>query len=118
MKRALIIEDQDLMRLTVMEIIEEHFSGCNVEGAQTLEAALALLKPNAFDLVVIDPGLPGFNPGLDEDRVSVVTQIVKASPHAKHLVLTGTDSETEADVMREIGINGYVAKIGLSRLRL
>jgi DNA-binding NarL/FixJ family response regulator len=118
MNRALVIEDQDLMRLTVMEIVEEHFQGCNVQGAQTLEGALAIMRRDRFDLVIIDPGLPGFNPNKEEDRLSVVSQAVKASPGAKHIVLTGTDSEAEAATMQQLGIDGYAAKIGLSRIRL
>lgn len=118
MKRALVLEDQDLMRLTIMEIVEEHYSGCNAEGARTLEAALAILHGNSFDLVVIDPGLPGFEPTGAEDRLSVVSQIVNASPNARHIVLTGSDSDSEALAMKHLGVDGYVAKVGLSRPRL
>ncbi|MCO5067039.1 MAG: response regulator [Rhizobiaceae bacterium] len=106
------------MRLMVIDILAEHYDGCYVEGAQTLEEALSTIGSNSFDLVIIDPGLPGFRVDVEEDRLHVVSRIVKASHGAKHIVLTSTDSKTEAGAMLKLGINGYLAKRGLSRTRL
>ncbi|TIU61368.1 MAG: response regulator transcription factor, partial [Mesorhizobium sp.] len=67
MFRALVVEDQNLMRLALMDQIRASLGNCVVLGAETLEIAARELRSAEFDLVVIDPGLPGFDPTLDAD---------------------------------------------------
>ncbi|MIL10243.1 DNA-binding response regulator, partial [Salmonella enterica subsp. enterica] len=62
MSRALVIEDQNLMCSTLIEVVHEHFPAYMVLGASTLAMALRLLESAPFDLVMIDPGLPGADP--------------------------------------------------------
>ncbi|RWL78721.1 MAG: response regulator [Mesorhizobium sp.] len=113
MFRALVVEDQNLMRLALMEQIRTSLGNCVVLGAETLELAERELQNADFDLVVIDPGLPGFDPTLDADRVAVVGTIIEASPSAIHIVVTGSDNGSEAEIFRQIGAAGYLGKTGL-----
>ncbi|WP_352624274.1 response regulator [Mesorhizobium sp. M0578] len=113
MFRALVVEDQNLMRLALMEQIRSSLDDCMVLGAETLEIATRELQRDDFDLVVIDPGLPGFDPTAPADRVSVVDKIIEASPSAIHVVVTGSDSRAEAEEFRQIGAAGYLGKTGL-----
>ncbi|WP_214477281.1 response regulator [Mesorhizobium sp. dw_380] len=113
MFRALVVEDQNLMRLALMEQIRSSLGDCMVLGAETLEIATRELQRDDFDLVVIDPGLPGFDPTAQADRVSVVDKIIEASPSAIHVVVTGSDSSAEAEEFRQIGAAGYLGKTGL-----
>lgn len=62
MYRALIVEDQDLMRLALMAELKENVTDCYIAGAQTFELAKQLLDEGEFDIVIVDPGLPGFDP--------------------------------------------------------
>mgnify|MGYP000096514207 FL=1 len=114
MHRALIVEDQNLMRLALMAEIRAGLPDCYVAGAQTLQIARQLLTDDQFDLVVTDPGLPGFDPTSVEDRLHVVEVIVAAAPDAAHVVVTGSDDEMEAKACRLLGVGGYVCKTGLS----
>lgn len=114
MFQALVIEDQTLMRLALMKEVEASFKESIVLGAETFRIAAAELQAKHFDLVVIDPGLPGFDPTSQTDRVGVVEQIVEASPSAIHVVVTGSDNRAEAEGFREIGAAAYLGKTGLA----
>lgn len=115
MDRALVIEDQDLMRLALMAEVKASADDCLVIGAQTLEIASEQLSGQAFDLVIIDPGLPGFDPTSRQQRLDVVQKIVAASAKAVHVVVTGSDTLAEAQQYREIGVAGYIGKTGFMR---
>jgi DNA-binding NarL/FixJ family response regulator len=114
MFRALVVEDQTLMRLALMNEVQASFEKCVVLGAETLNIATVELQNNHFDLVVIDPGLPGFDPTSQGDRVAVVDRIIEASPSAIHIVVTGSDNRCEADGFRRIGAAAYLGKTGLA----
>ncbi len=92
--RALVIEDQDLMRLALISELKAALRDCIVQGAATWEIASGLLREHSFDLVIIDPGLPGFDPTSPQHRLAVVKAVVDASPDALHIVVTGSDSVT------------------------
>lgn len=114
MFQALVVEDQTLMRLALMKEVKASFEECIVLGAETLEMAAAELRSNRCDLVVIDPGLPGYDPTSQSDRVGVVEKIVEASPSAIHVVVTGSDNRLEAERFRRIGAAAYLGKTGLA----
>ncbi|GAB1584201.1 hypothetical protein PPNSA23_41440 [Phyllobacterium phragmitis] len=90
-------------------------AGCIVYGAGTFEMALNLLATETFDLVVIDPGLPGFDPTSKAARFSVVEQIIEASPTAIHMVITGSDTVDEWHEVQRLGAVAYLGKTGLNR---
>lgn len=115
MHRAVVIEDQDLMRLALIQELKATLPECVLLGAPTLEIAKTVLESDDADVVVIDPGLPGFNPTSQSERLSVVEQVIEASPSAIHLVVTGSDSPDEAEHCRRLGAAGYVSKNGLIR---
>jgi putative two-component system response regulator len=59
MSRILVIDDEDVIRGLVMEILET--AGHEITGAESAESALALLEDNEFDLVVSDVIMPGLS---------------------------------------------------------
>lgn len=116
--RALVIEDQDLYLEMLMNVLQSTLCSigpCLVEGALTYEQALDVLHQNEFDLVVIDPGLPGFSVSSRQDRLTIVKHIVEASSDAIHIVVTGLDCDNEARTFQQYGIAAYVAKTGFNR---
>lgn len=115
MHRALVIEDQDLMRQALMIELKDCLGDCFIAGAQTYALAHQILAEDEFDLVVIDPGLPGFDPTSRRDRLTVIETIIRAAPSAVHIVVTGSDDDKEASACRELGASAYLAKTGLSR---
>lgn len=115
MQRVLIVEDQNLMRLALMTELRAGLRECYVAGAQTFPMARQLLEQDHFDLVITDPGLPGFDPTSRHDRLHVVETIIKAAPDASHIVVTGSDDEEEALACRLLGAKGYICKTGLAQ---
>ena len=115
MHRALVVEDQNLMRLALMAELRAGLRDCYVAAAQTLPTAQQLLEQDQFDLVITDPGLPGFDPTSRNDRLQVVETIIEAAPCAAHIVVTGSDDEDEAVACRLLGVRAYVCKTGLSQ---
>ena len=59
MSRILAIDDEDVIRMLVVEILEA--AGHTVTGAESAERALALLDQQDFDLVVSDVVMPGLS---------------------------------------------------------
>ena len=59
MSRILVIDDEDVIRMLVMEILET--AGHEVTGAESAERALGLLEHLEFDLVVSDVVMPGLS---------------------------------------------------------
>lgn len=114
MRRALIVEDQDLMRLALIAELKAGFPDCYIAGVQTFELAIRLLGDEEFDMVIIDPGLPGFDPISSSDRLGVVERIVRAAPDARHIVVTGSDTMAEAATCKALGVSAYLGKTGLS----
>jgi putative two-component system response regulator len=59
MSRILVIDDEDVIRMLVVEILES--AGYDVTSAESAEVALALLEDSDFDLVVSDVIMPGLS---------------------------------------------------------
>jgi putative two-component system response regulator len=59
MTRILVIDDEDVIRRLMMEILES--DGHTVNGAETAERALLLLDEEEFDLVVSDVVMPALS---------------------------------------------------------
>jgi putative two-component system response regulator len=59
MTQVLVIDDEDVIRMLVMEILEA--AGHDVIGAESAERALGLLDDHDFDLVVSDVIMPGLS---------------------------------------------------------
>jgi DNA-binding NarL/FixJ family response regulator len=115
---ALVIEDHDLMRLGLINEIKRVFGHSIVHGAQTREAASALLGNHSFDLVITDPGLPGIDPTSRDERLALVSEVLNAYPTALHIVITGYDSIEEGMACERLGAHAYIGKIGLNGDRL
>jgi DNA-binding NarL/FixJ family response regulator len=113
--RALVIEDQDLMRLALINELKTVLRDCAVQGAATWEMASRLLQQQDFDLVITDPGLPGIDPTSQMNRLEVVKEAVESCPNALHIIITGSDSKDEGEKCRQLGANAYVGKTGLDR---
>lgn len=72
--RVLLVEDHAISRQVVLEILR--VTGCEAQAAENGERALALFDPEAYDLVLMDIGLP------DIDGVTV-TRRIRQMEHRK-----------------------------------
>ena len=101
--RALVVDDHDLFRRGLRDLLEEQ--GIRVIGeADSGEDALGLAAHARPDVVVMDLGLPRMN-GIEATR-----RLIAAAPETRVLVLTM--STRAEDVMEALmaGACGYVAK--------
>jgi two-component system invasion response regulator UvrY len=62
--RALIIDDHEVVRRGLREILRENFNGVTVENARDGREALEAIAQGPWDLVLLDINLPGRS-GLD-----------------------------------------------------
>ena len=104
MKRALIIEDVAETRRWLEGIVGEAFAGCAVTPASSLAAARAALTAEAFDIVLLDLGLP------DGCGLTLLPDVRAHSPHA--IVVVATVSGDDAQVVSALsaGVQGYLLK--------
>lgn len=109
-QNVLVVEDHHLMRTILVDELKAAWTTCFVQGAATMPQAMDMLESNEFDLVVIDPGLPGFDPRSQADRIAVVQTIMEASPNAIHFVITGSDTDEEWQALQKLGVMAYLAK--------
>lgn len=104
MNRFLIVDDHALMRSAVRRLVKASFTDAVVEEAPDGDHALALIKKQPFDVVVLDIGLPGRS-GLD-----VLRDVQDLRPDVPVLILSGMADAVAATRAFECGAKGYLCK--------
>ncbi len=100
-KRILIVDDDHLMRRSLAFNLEQ--AGYEVKSAAKAEDALEVLRGSAFDLLLLDIGLPGMD-GLD------AVGIIKDEFALPVIFLTARRRELDEVVGLELGADDYVTK--------
>jgi len=107
----LVIDDDAAVRQGLQEILEAE--GHRVTAAADGEAGLALLKDQAFDLVLSDLALPGLG-GMD-----ILAYLVKEQPQCPCIIITGFGTISNAVTAMRQGAYDYLTKaVDPSELRL
>lgn len=96
--RVLVCEDQVLIRIDMVDGLEEH--GCTVQGVGTGTEALAALQNVPFDLLIVDVGLP------DMSGVEVARRAVAMFGNLLIIFATGERSVTGAEDLPKHAILG------------
>ena len=103
-KTILLVEDQNLVRESLIMLIENHpgykVSGGVADGFSAVKMA-AKLKP---DLVLMDLALPGLS-GID-----ALKEIKRLLPAIKIMIITGHHSDNTIRDAFEAGADGYLLK--------
>jgi DNA-binding response OmpR family regulator len=104
MSRILIVDDHSPARSLIRAIVT--LDGHQVAEAGSGEDAVALLKAEAFDLVILDLVMPGV------DGYQVLEQLREIPARADTPVLTISDSTEEIDAIRssELGALDHLLK--------
>jgi DNA-binding response OmpR family regulator len=101
MTRVLVAEDDDLVSSFVVRGLEAHGYECVV--ATTVEAVVALAKPETVDIVLLDLGLA------DGDGLEVLRSVRGAGSRIPVIVLTG-QRHRDAVVLLDAGADDYMRK--------
>jgi PAS domain S-box-containing protein len=100
----LIVDDEESLRLTLKEILET--CGYNVLLAEDGRQGLKIFKQrcNEIKLILLDLAMPNMS-GKDS-----YIEMKKIFPSVKVLVISGFKHDQRVREIRELGVNGYLAK--------
>src|SRR6266550_1474021 len=101
MKTILVVDDEPKIVDLARDYLEH--AGFTVRTAADGEAALALVRRDRPDLVVLDLGLPGLD-GLD------VTRRIRRDSNLPVIMLTARDDELDKLLGLELGADDYLTK--------
>jgi two-component SAPR family response regulator len=101
--RILLIEDDDGLRNTLVELLEE--KGYWVRGVPSSEKAIALAHETTFDLVVTDIRTEGHQDGL-----ATLAQVKEQQPEVAAVVITGYSTEDYALRAVKLRVEDYLKK--------
>jgi len=104
MIRVLIVEDIEIARRGIREILADAFPELKVGEAGHSQAALELVMAQEWDLVLLDINLPGRN-GLE-----VLEEVKRLRPRLPVLVLSAYPEEEFAIRSLKLGASGYLNK--------
>lgn len=112
MKSFLLIDDHEIIRSGVKNILIELFSPCDVFEAKDETTALEQLKLRTYDLIIMDIQMP------DTDTGGLMNFINIKFPEAKVLIFSMTAENIYAKRYLKAGAMGFVTKSsGLTELK-
>jgi CheY-like chemotaxis protein len=110
-RRILIVDDEEPMRLLLAQYVEADL-GAEVALAGTCEAALRLVRDNAYDVILLDMLMPGIGGGevlkrIRTDSANQATPVVIVS-----VLATSSDVRERMSAQKALalGANAVVAK--------
>src|SRR5712692_4385491 len=103
LRRILIVDDDPALRQSLAEQLERHGEFATVE-CDSASAALATIRREHFDAVLLDVGLP------DMDGRELCRQMREAALSVPIVMLTAAGSETDTVQGLDAGANDYVTK--------
>jgi two-component system, NarL family, response regulator len=102
--KLLLVEDDELFRLGLATCLQRESAIELVTEASDGETALKLVQQQAFDVVILDLGLPGLG------GVETCRQLQKAYPSLPVLILTSHPDKALVLKLIEAGAKGYCLK--------
>ncbi|MHB2156604.1 response regulator [Caldithrix abyssi] len=105
MKKILVVDDDDLIRDLLFEILED--KGYKVFEAENGNRAIQLLKTERFDLIITDIIMP------DKEGIETIIDIKKRLPHAKIIAMSGggqLDATSYLSVAKKLGVQHTISK--------
>src|SRR5215210_876438 len=101
MAAILIVDDDEVIRDTLYELLSENHVCQTVE---TAEEALAQLKAGPFDLVLTDISMPGLS-GLE-----LLGQVLQNYPNTPIIIISGITDQDHAQGLIKLGAFDYLLK--------
>lgn len=103
-KKFLFIDDHRVVRESFMKILSEPFKPVQVEEAANGQEAIAKIKKEHFDLVIMDVQMP------ETSAPDLVDFIINYSPGTKILMLSMAPEKIHARRFLNAGASGYISK--------
>ena len=101
-ERVLVVDDEKAIVRLCIEILENE--GYEVEGAQSGQAAINLVRNQHFDLLLTDFKMPGY------DGMETLHAIKEINPEITGVVITGYASMYTAIEAIKTGFFGFIIK--------
>jgi two-component system invasion response regulator UvrY len=108
MIRALIIDDHEIMRRGLREVLGDEFSELETGEAENSRTALELITIQDWDIILLDINIPG------RSGLEVLSEIKRLRPRTPVLVVSAYPEEEFAIRSLKLGASGYVNKSSAS----
>ena len=108
MIRALIVDDHEIVRRGLKQVLDDEFPELESGEAENSRAALELITTQEWDIVLLDINIPGRN-GLE-----VLGEIKRLRPRTPVLVVSAYPEEEFAIRSLKLGASGYLNKSSAS----
>ena len=101
MAKVLIVDDDETIRETLFELLNETYI---CQTAETAEKALARLEADVYDLVLTDISMPGLT-GLE-----LLGQVRQKYPNTPVIIISGIGDEEHAKGLIRLGAFDFLLK--------
>jgi DNA-binding NtrC family response regulator len=101
MPQLLVVDDDDVIRDTLYELLSENYV-CHT--AETADQALAKLKTDTYDVVLTDISMPGLS-GLE-----LLGHVRQLYPNTPVIIISGISDRAHAEGLIKIGAFDYLLK--------
>lgn len=101
MADILVVDDDDVIRDTLCELLTEEHS---CQTANTAEEALAKLESQSFDVVLTDISMPGLS-GLE-----LLNRVLRSYPGTPVIMISGISDQEQAQTLISRGAFDYLLK--------
>lgn len=101
MPDILVVDDDDVIRETLFELLSSDYS---CQTADTAEQALAKLQTQRFDVVLTDISMPGLS------GMELLTKVVELYPGTPVIIISGLSDQDQAESLIGRGAFDYLLK--------
>jgi len=102
--KILLVEDHPIFRIGETQLVRKRWPDADIGEAETLAAALSMVRNSSWDVAVVDLNLP------DANGIESISQIHRAAPTLRILGLSLHDEVSYASQAIRQGAMGYLAK--------
>ena len=104
MHKLIIVDDHPLFRTGVVQALKETMDLEVIAEAGTVNEALAMLEAEAFDLAIVDVGLP------DRSGLEIVEALARKPGSPRFFVLSMETNRGSVRKALQLGASGYASK--------
>ena len=101
MADILVVDDDDVIRNTLCELLSQEYS---CQTAEAAEKALAMLEAQPFDVVLTDISMPGLS------GMELLNKVLQLYPGTPVIMISGLSDEEQAQSMISQGAFDYLLK--------